>query len=100
VWELGSQLLFYASPIIYPVGFLPPWAQPVVFLNPFVQVIQDVRGVLLFPYEAQDEVRIPLATHVYDSSIAHLLPIGIALATFAVGLWLFRRESPSFAERV
>ena len=26
VWELATQLMFYASPIIYPVGFLPPWA--------------------------------------------------------------------------
>ena len=26
VWELALQLLFYASPIIYPIGFLPPCA--------------------------------------------------------------------------
>ena len=24
VWELALQLFFYASPIIYPIGFLPP----------------------------------------------------------------------------
>ena len=30
VWELGLQLLFYASPIIYPIGFLPPFARDLV----------------------------------------------------------------------
>ena len=34
VWELGLQLLFYASPIIYPIGFLPPWARDLAFINP------------------------------------------------------------------
>ena len=26
VWELATQLILYATPIIYPVGFLPEWA--------------------------------------------------------------------------
>ena len=25
VWDLVLQLFFYATPILYPVGFLPPW---------------------------------------------------------------------------
>ena len=33
VWELVLQLLFFASPIIYPVGFLPPWAKPIAFIS-------------------------------------------------------------------
>ncbi len=49
VWELGLQLLFYASPIIYPIGFLPPFARDLVFLNPFTQVLQDIRALVLYP---------------------------------------------------
>jgi ABC-2 type transport system permease protein len=97
VWELGSQLLFYASPIIYPVGFLPPWAQPIAFLSPFVQIIQDVRMILLQPHE---RVEIINATIVYGTAWGYLLPVGVAVGTLAFGLWLFRRESPWFAERV
>ena len=44
IWELAVQLLFFASPIVYPVGFLPEWAQKVAFVNPFVQALQDVRA--------------------------------------------------------
>src|SRR5262245_11899633 len=47
VWELVVQLMFYAAPIIYPVSFLPPWWQPIAFLSPFVQVMQDTRAVVL-----------------------------------------------------
>ncbi len=41
------QLMFYASPIIYPVGFLPPWWKPIAFLSPFVQIMQDIRAIVL-----------------------------------------------------
>ena len=27
IWELATQLLLYATPIIYPIGFLPEWAR-------------------------------------------------------------------------
>src|SRR5947208_2440764 len=46
VWELMLQLLFYASPILYPASYLPPWWKPVAFINPFVQVIQHARLVV------------------------------------------------------
>ena len=49
VWELALQLIFYATPIIYPVGFLPPWARDIAFLNPFTQILQDVRAIVLYP---------------------------------------------------
>ena len=47
VWELAAQLLFFACAIFYPVGILPDWAQKVAFLNPFVQIMQDIRHVML-----------------------------------------------------
>jgi ABC-2 type transport system permease protein len=94
VWELGTQLLFYASPIIIPVGFLPPWSQPIAFLNPFVQIMQDVRAVIMA------DIEVVTATSRLPSVGGRLAPILIAVATFFFSLYLFRRESPWFAERV
>jgi ABC-2 type transport system permease protein len=94
LWELTSQLLFYASPIIIPVGFLPPWSQPIAFLNPFVQIMQDMRAVLI-----PNQVVITAADRLTNVG-GRLLPIGIAFATLLVGLYLFKRQSPWFAERV
>jgi ABC-2 type transport system permease protein len=95
LWELGAQLLLFASPIMYPVTLLPLWAQKVVFFNPFVQVMQDIRYVVLDSDAPQR-----IAADVLGGAPGHLIPIAVALATFAIGLSAFRRDAPSFAERV
>jgi len=95
VWELALQLFFYASPILYPVGYLPPWARQIVFLSPFTQVLQDIRALLFYP--DLPENRITAASAFGD--FGHLLPIGIAVGTLVVGYLFFRREQPWFAER-
>lgn len=94
LWELVIQLLFFASPIMYPVGFLPPWAKPIAFISPFVQVMQDVRAIIIGGPQAIT------AADVYGTAWAYLIPLGFCLLTLVVGLWLFRRESPWFAERI
>ena len=95
VWELVIQLLFFASPIIYPVGFLPPWAKPIAFVSPFVQVMQDVRAVIIGGPQAIT------AADVYGTAWAYLDPARVLRCSrSSFGLWLFRRESPWFAERV
>lgn len=94
LWELTVQLLFFASPIIYPVGFLPPWAKPIAFVSPVVQVMQDVRAIVVGGPQG-----ITVAD-VYGTAWAYVVPVGFCLLTLAFGLWLFERESPWFAERV
>ena len=96
VWELGLQLFFYASAVIYPIGFLPPFARDIAFLNPFTQVMQDIRAIVLYPDLPGNKLTAADAL----APVGHALPIGIALATLAFGVALFRRESPWFAERV
>ena len=94
VWDLGSQLMFYASPIIYPVALLPPKAKVIVFLNPFVQIMQDVRAII----DEADPVE--TAGQVLWAPAGRLIPIALAFFTFALGVALFRRASPHFAEHV
>ena len=94
VWELALQLLFYASPIIYPVGFLPPWAKPVAFLSPFVQVIQDTRAIVL---PGPQSITAP---DIYGTAWGELLPLGVGAVVIAIGFALFRQQSPWFAERL
>jgi ABC-2 type transport system permease protein len=93
VWELALQILFYASPIIYPVALLPYWFKPIVFLNPFVQIIQDARSIVV-PSKAS-----VTAATIYGSPFGELLPIGVGLILLVGGYLLFRREQPFFAER-
>lgn len=95
VWELAATLLFYGSPIMYPVTFLPPWALPVIFANPFVQVTQGIRVALIGVNQPLES-----AAAVYGSPLGLLIPIGVAIGTFLFGFWFFQREAPNFAQRI
>jgi ABC-2 type transport system permease protein len=94
VWDLVTQLMFYAQPIIYPATYLPPWWRPVAFLSPFVQVSTEARVTIL------PGVPVMTPTQVYGTPFGALLPIAVAIATLAAGYLLLRRESPWFAERI
>jgi ABC-2 type transport system permease protein len=96
IWELVAQLLFFASAIFYPIGIVPDWAQKVAFLNPFVQIMQDIRHAVLGSSGPNDVT----AQNVYAGAGGRLLPIAIALLVSAGALLFFRRESRYFAERV
>lgn len=97
IWDLVLQLLFYASPVIYPVGYLPPWARQLVFLNPFTQILQDVRALILYQDLPPDRITAQTALHAAGG---RLLPIAMVASIFCLGLFFFKREEPWFAERV
>ena len=92
VWEVAGQLLFYASPIIYPVGFLPHWAQLIAFANPFVQVMQDMRAAIVPQREAMT------IAHVYGTEAARIIPLITLAVMIAIAWKLFRKAEPYLAE--
>ena len=93
LWELTTQLLFFASPIIYPTGFLPAWAQKVVFLNPFVQAMQDIRWLLV------PEREVMTVADVYGTVAGYGVPLAAFAGILGLTLAVYRREAPSLAER-
>lgn len=97
IWDLGAQLLLYATPIIYPIGFLPEWGRTLAFLNPITQVLQDVRAIVLYQDLAPNLIT---ANDAFGSSFGRLIPLGITFAVFVTGLVLFKRQEPHFAEHV
>jgi ABC-2 type transport system permease protein len=97
IWELLLQVFFYASPIVYPVGYLPGWARKIVFLNPFTQVLQDIRSIVLYPDLKPNRIT---AADAFGFTGGQIIPIAIVAVTAFVALKLFRREEPYFAERV
>ena len=92
IWEILTQVLFYASAVVFPVARIPIGWVPLFFgVNPLAQIIEDVRHALV-----TDAVP-SVATSVGALS---LVPIGISLLLFAVGALVFRALSPSFAENL
>ena len=97
VWELAASLLFFACAIFYPVGILPDWAQKVAFLNPFVQIMQDIRHAMLGGSSGPYDVS---ADTVYAGAGGRLIPIAIVLLIALAAFVIFRREGRYFAERL
>ena len=90
LWEVAAILIFFSTPIMYPIAILPGWIRPVIAFNPFVQVLQDVRRVIL----GTDAQAVELIGHHGN----HIVPIAVMVALCTTALWLYRRQSPRFAE--
>lgn len=90
LWEVLTTILFFSAPIMYPVTILPTWIRPVIAFNPFVQILQDVRRVIL----GSDAQAIQLIGHHGN----HAAPLAVLLGLLVTAAVLYRRESPRFAE--
>lgn len=94
IWEVALQLLFYGTPIVYllqDVGNAT--AQKIILLNPFAQIIQDARYLLI------NQSQTITAGQVF-SGWRVVAPYVIALATFAVGYYAYIKRAGKFAEQV
>jgi ABC-type polysaccharide/polyol phosphate export permease len=80
---LVLNIVFYATPILYPLSFVPESWRGIVMMNPVAQLSERLRDVLLIG---------PSLTPA-DGLIAI-----VGVAVFAAGLWTFRRLSPYFED--
>ena len=96
IWDVLTQALFYAVPIIYPISMVADTsalAAKVILLNPISQAIQDIRFGLI-----TDQT---ITTWNYLDNIGlAFIPIIITIAILIIGALVFRRRSKFFAEEV
>ncbi len=94
IWVVLAQVLFYATPVLYPIEFLKDETiERILMLNPLAVIFQQVRVWVIEPSA-------PTATEVTGGGI-YLLPaalIFVAICIYAV--WVFRREAPRIAEDI
>ena len=93
IWEVTLQLLFYASPILYVITFVPEDFRKVAASNPIATVLTQMRHALI------DE-NAPTAPTVLGGWFELAIPVGIVIAIFVVGSWVFFRETPRIAENL
>jgi ABC-2 type transport system permease protein len=92
IWEVSLQLLFYASPIIYPLTLVPARFAAIISLSPIAQIIEDSRRVLFSPQA--------LSTHDYVQFPFFLIPYLIPPIALFVGYWYFESTAAKFAEEL
>ena len=86
IWEVLVNILFFCSPIIYPLSIVPDYLMPYYMLNPITRVIILYREVMVAG-------TLP--------SISHLvIAIGFGLAAYLIGNYAFGRLQRRFAEEI
>jgi ABC-2 type transport system permease protein len=93
IWLVVAQMLFYGTPILYPVtAFENETTEHLLMVNPLAVIFEQVRVWVL------SEPQAPTAVEA-AGGVAGLLPataIFVGICAFAV--WIFRREAPRIAE--
>lgn len=96
IWDVLTQALFYAVPIIYPISMIADSsviAAKIILLNPISQAIQDIRFGLI--------THQTITTWNYlNHPIFSFIPILIIFLILFFGAITFKRKSKFFAEEV
>lgn len=96
IWEVLTQALFYAVPIIYPVSMVAanyPFAAKAILLNPIAQIVQDIRYCLITDQAST-------TWNTIGNPFLKVIPIIIVIFILVWGSWYFRKRSKKFAEEI
>ena len=91
IWEVATQILFYASPILYVATMVPEDWQRAYLLNPIAAVMTQVRHAVVDPSA-------PTLSALIGGAGWLLVPLAITALVFALGVWTFVRAAPRLAE--
>ena len=92
IWTVLATVLFYTTPIIYPLEFIgPSFLRDVLLANPLTLIFEQARHWIIEP-------NAPGAVAAAGGWL-HVLPgAAIYAAVCVLGVWVFRREAPRIAE--
>jgi ABC-2 type transport system permease protein len=96
IWEVGLQVLFYASPVFYPIDVVQErseTAAKLLMLNPFAAILQQARHAVIAPSH-------PSAAEAIGGYANLLAPIAIGLGVIVLGYVVFARRAPRVAEQL
>ena len=95
IWDVVLQILFYATPIFYPLELLVQrdlgWVAHVMACNPFAAILQQARHAIVDPQHMA-------LTDALGSDWLLLVPVAITVVTLVLGFAVFSREAPRIAE--
>lgn len=93
IWGLFSTMLFYGTPVLYPIDAVHGTLGQVIQMNPLAVIFELARKWVIDP-GAQGPIG------ALDHAWMIAIPIGIFLGVCALAVWLFNREAPRIAERL
>jgi ABC-2 type transport system permease protein len=93
IWTVIVTVLFYGTPVLYPIGIVPQNLKNVILLNPLTPIFEQMRTWIIDPSA-------PGAVDAADGFLFLAVPIAIYLGICGLGVWVFNREAPRIAEEL
>jgi ABC-2 type transport system permease protein len=93
IWEVGLQLFFWGTPIIYTIESVPHHLRHAVMLNPFAVAVQEARHTLI-------DSGAPSAGDAIGGDVRLLIPLALFVAVAVTSVWAFRRAEDRLAEEL
>ena len=83
---IALQILFWATPIVYPMSFLPAQVHAIVLASPLAEFVVIFRD--LFYHQQLPSLGLTICAVLWT------------LTSLSLGLWLFSRRLPLVVERL
>jgi ABC-2 type transport system permease protein len=94
IWDVILQVIFYASPILYPITIVrSETLRELLMVNPFAAILQQFRHAVIDPSH-------PSAAEAIGGSARLLIPLGLIALIAIVGFRYFDRTAPRIAEEL
>jgi ABC-2 type transport system permease protein len=95
IWDVALQIMFYATPILYPIQTVAAKSSETVanilMWSPFAAIMQQTRHVFVDP-------SYPNAATAAGGAVRLLVPLGLIVLLFAIGARVFMKQAPLVAE--
>jgi ABC-2 type transport system permease protein len=93
IWTVLATILFYATPVLYPLEVVPDTMRDLLMLNPLTPLFELARSWVIDPAAAG-----PVDAAGGWGLLA--VPIVIYIGVCALAVWVFNREAPRIAEQL
>lgn len=93
IWGVLALAIFYASPILYPVEYVPSSLKWLLLINPFAPLINGARRLLVDPGA-------PSSVDAAGSVFGIIGPAIVVVVVSGLGIWAFTRAAPRVAEEL
>jgi ABC-2 type transport system permease protein len=93
IWEVVTQALFYASPVLYVTTLVDPCCRSEYTAQPLASIMAQMRHAVV-------DSTAPNVADELGGAVRILIPLTVIFGAFAVGLWAFNREAPRIAEHL
>ena len=93
IWSVVATVLFYGSPILYPIEVVPDTLRDILLVNPLTPLFELGRMWVIDPSA-------PGPAEAAGGAVWLLLPAAIYLGVCALAVWIFNREAPLIAEQL